>query len=54
MEISNRSDAEFKTLFIRIFKELSEYFNSIEKDMETIKKKTSEMKDTVTEMKNNL
>ena len=29
MEISNLSDAEFKTLFIRILKEISGYFNSI-------------------------
>ena len=31
-EISNLSDAEFKTLIIRIFKELIGYFNSIKKD----------------------
>ena len=31
MEISNLSDAEFKTLVIRIFKELSEDLNSIKK-----------------------
>ena len=29
MEISNLSDAEFKTLFIRMLKELSEDLNSI-------------------------
>ena len=29
MEISNLSDAEFKTLVIRILKELTVYFNSI-------------------------
>ena len=29
MEISNLSDAEFKTLVIRMLKELSEDFNSI-------------------------
>ena len=29
MEISNLSDAEFKTLVIRMLKELSRYFNSI-------------------------
>ena len=33
MEISNLSDAEFKTLFIRMLKELSE-------DLSSIKKKT--------------
>ena len=32
MEISNLSDAEFKTLFIRMLKELSEDLNSIKKD----------------------
>ena len=32
MEISNLSDEEFKTLFIRVFKELSEVLNSIKKD----------------------
>ena len=29
MEISNLSDAEFKTLFIQLLKELSENLNSI-------------------------
>ena len=45
MEISNRSDAEFKTLVIRMLSELrgrvdkfSKNFNSVKKDMETIKK----------------
>ena len=28
MEVSNLSDAEFKTLVIKMLKELSEYFNS--------------------------
>ena len=32
MEISNLLDAVFKTLFIRMFKELSEDLNSIKKD----------------------
>ena len=31
-EISNLSDAEFKTLVIKMVKELSGYFNSIKKD----------------------
>ena len=31
MEISNLSDAEFKTLVIRMLKELSEDFNSIKR-----------------------
>ena len=47
MEVSNLSDAEFKTLVIRVFKELSE-------DLSSIKKIQSEMKDTLTETKNNL
>ena len=47
MEISNLSDVEFKTLFIRMLKELSENLNSI-------KKIQSETKDTLIEIKNNL
>ena len=47
MEISNVSDADFKTLVIRMLKELSE-------DLSNIKKIQSEMKDTLTEIKNNL
>ena len=47
MEISNLTDAEFKTLVMRTFKELSEEISSI-------KKIQSEMKDTLTEIKNNL
>ena len=47
MEISNLSDAEFKTLVVRMLKELSEDFKSI-------KKIQSEMKDTLTEIKNYL
>ena len=47
MEISNLSDAEFKTLVIRMLKELSE-------DLSSIKKIQSEMKDTLIEIKNNL
>ena len=31
MEISNLSDAEFKTLVIRMIKELTEHLNSIKK-----------------------
>ena len=44
MEISNPSDAEFKTLVIKMLKELSEDLNSIQ----------LEMKDTLSEIKNNL
>ena len=47
IEISNPSDAEFKTLVIRMLKELSE-------DLNSIKKIQSEMKDTRAEIKNNL
>ena len=32
IEISNLSEAEFKTLVLRMLKELSEDFNSIKKD----------------------
>ena len=47
MEISNLSDAEFKTLVTRMLKELSE-------DLSSIKKIQSETKDTLIEIKNNL
>ena len=47
MEISNLSDTEFKTLVIRMLKELSE-------DLSSIKKIHLEMKDTLIEIKNNL
>ena len=47
MEIRNLSAAEFKTLVIRMFKELSE-------DLKRIKKIRSETKDTLIEIKNNL
>ena len=47
MQISSVSDAEFKTLVIRMPKELSE-------DLSSIKKIQSEMKVTLTETKNNL
>ena len=47
MEISNLSDAEFKTLAIRMLKELSE-------DLSSIKEIQSETKDTLIEIKNNL
>ena len=45
MEISNLSDAEFKTLFIRMLKSFGE---------NSIKKIQSEMKDSLIEIKNNL
>ena len=47
MEISNLSDAEFKTLVIRMLQELSE-------DLNHIKKIQSEVKDTLVEINNNL
>ena len=47
MEISNLTDAEFKTLVIRMLKELSE-------DLSSIKKIQPETKDTQIEIKNNL
>ena len=47
METSNLSDAEFKTLVIRMLKELSEYLNSI-------KKIQLQMKDTLIKIENNL
>ena len=47
MEISNLSDAEFKTPVIRMLKELSE-------DLSSVQKIQSETKDTLTEIKNNL
>ena len=47
MEVSNLSDAELKTLVIRMLKKLSEHLNGI-------KKIQSETKDTLIERKNNL
>ena len=47
MEISNLSDAQFKTLVMRMLRGLNE-------DLKSIKKIQSEMKDSLTEIKNNL
>ena len=47
MGISNLSDTEFKTLVIRMLKELSEYLNKI-------KKTQAEKKITISEIKKNL
>ena len=47
MEIGNLLDAEFKTLVIRMLREISE-------DLNSIKKMQSEVKDTRIEIKNNL
>ena len=46
LEISNITDTEFKTLVIRMLKELMGYFNSI-------KKTQAEMKVTLSEIKKN-
>ena len=46
IEISNLSDAEFKTLVVRMLKELSE-------DLSSIKKIQSKMKDSLIGIKNN-
>ena len=47
METSNLSDAEFKTLVIRMLNKISE-------DLNSIKKIQWELRDTLTEIKNNL
>ena len=47
MEISKPADAEFKTLVIRMLKELS-------KDLKSIKKIQSETEDSLIEIKNDL
>ena len=47
MEISNLSNAEFKTLVIKMLKDFTQYFRSI-------KKTQAEMKVTLSEIKNNL
>ena len=47
MKVSNISDAEFKTLVIRMLKKLTE-------ELISIKKIQTEMKDSLTEIKDNL
>ena len=44
MEINNLSDSEFKTLVIRMLKELTEYSNQIKKTQEDMKVILSEIK----------
>ena len=44
MEITNLSDAEFKTLVIRMLRELTENSNSIKKTQAGVKDKLSEIK----------
>ena len=46
-EITNLSDAEFKTLFIRILWEFTEYFNGIKKTQAEIKVALSEIKKNI-------
>ena len=46
MEIGNLSEAEFKTLVMRMLRELDQ-------DLNSIKKTQSETKDTLIEVKNN-
>ena len=56
IQTNNQLDAEFKTLVIRMLNELSEDLNSIKKKKKkkkkTIKKNQSEIKQTLTDMKN--
>ena len=47
METSNLSDAEFKTLVIKMLKELSE-------DLNSIKRASQKKRDILIEIKNNL
>ena len=46
-EITNLSNAEFKTLVIRMLKELTEYGNNIKKTQEEMKVKLSEIKKNI-------
>ena len=52
MKTSKLLDAEFKTLVIRMLRELSENFNSIKKGMKVIEKNQSQVKDTLVKTKN--
>ena len=54
MEASKLPDTEFKTTVIRMFKELSENFQKMKKDMEAIKMNQPEIMGTLTEMKTKL
>ena len=51
MEASNLPNTEFKTLVIKMLKKLSNNFNSITKDIETINN-LLEMKNTIFKIKN--
>ena len=52
MEINNLSDAEFKTLVIRMLRELTGYFNSIKKTQAEIKLTLSEIKKNLQKINN--
>ena len=54
MEISNLSDAEFKTLVIRMLKELIGYFNNIKKTQAEMKVTLIRKIRKVTEIRKNL
>nr|KAF6492348.1 hypothetical protein HJG59_009561 [Molossus molossus] len=54
MEISNLTDAEFKTLLIRMLNGLSENLSELSEGLKSIKKDQSEIKEALTEIKNNL
>ena len=51
VEISNRSDAELKTLVIRMLQELTGYFQSINKTQAEMKVALSEIKKNIQETK---
>ena len=52
METSKLSDTGFKTMVIKMLRELRENCNRIIKNLETMKKNQRERKDTLSEMKN--
>ena len=54
MEISNLSDAEFKTLVLRMLKELSEYLSGIKKTQQEMKNNLQGNNSKVDEAKNQI
>ena len=50
MEIRNLSEAEFKTLVVRMIKELIGYFNSVKETQAEMKVTLSEIKENVQEV----
>ena len=52
MEITNQSDAEFKTLVIRLLEELTEYGDSVKKTKEEMKVTLSEIRKNLQETNN--